>query len=237
MGKNHIPYGPYEKYIKYPLDIILAILALIVLSPILGIVAILVRIKLGSPVIFKQLRPGEKNKETGQEKLFTLFKFRTMTNEKDRDGNFLSDSARLTKFGKVLRSTSLDELPELINIIKGEMSIVGPRPQLVKDMVFMSEAQRQRHAVRPGLTGLAQICGRNNLLWEEKLSTDLEYIEKITFWGDMKIIFKTVIKVLKKEGIAQEGKDTSMDFGDWLLDGGKITREQYEVLQEKAKSL
>lgn len=236
MKKNHTPYGLYEKYIKYPLDVILAIFAIIVLSPIWGIVAMLVRIKLGSPVIFKQLRPGKKNEETGQERLFTLFKFRTMTNEKDRDGNLLSDSARLTKFGKILRSTSLDELPELVNIIKGEMSIVGPRPQLVRDMVFMSEKQRQRHDVRPGLTGLAQIRGRNNLLWEEKLSTDLEYVEKITFWGDVKIIFETVIKVFKREDIAQEGKDTSMDFGDWLLEGKKITREQYEILQEKAKN-
>ena len=154
--------GIYEKYIKRLLDLILSLIALICLSPILLIVAILVRVKLGSPVIFKQKRPGK------DEKIFTLYKFRTMTDEKDESGNLLPDSQRLTKFGKFLRSTSLDELPELINIIKGDMSIVGPRPQLVRDMIFMNDEQRKRHSVRQGFTGLAQVNGRNNITWEEK---------------------------------------------------------------------
>ena len=174
--------GIYENYIKRILDIILSLVALICLSPILLIVAILVRVKLGSPVLFKQKRPGK------DEKIFTLYKFRTMTDERDKSGNLLPDSQRLTKFGKFLRSTSLDELPELINIIKGDMSIVGPRPQLVRDMLFMTDEQRKRHSVRQGLTGLAQVNGRNNITWEDKLNYDLEYIQNITFIGDLKII-------------------------------------------------
>ena len=163
--------GIYERYIKRILDFTLSLIALICLSPILLITAILVRAKLGSPIIFKQQRPGK------DEKIFTLYKFRTMTDEKDENGNFLPDSERLTKFGKILRSTSLDELPELINILKGDMSIVGPRPQLIRDMLFMTDEQRKRHTVRQGLTGLAQVNGRNNITWEEKINYDLEYIE------------------------------------------------------------
>ena len=165
----------YAKYIKRILDFILSLIALIVLSPVLLVVAILVRIKLGSPIIFKQQRPGK------DEKIFTLYKFRTMTDKKDENGNLLPDSERLTKFGKVLRSTSLDELPELVNILKGDMSIVGPRPLLIRDMLFMTDEQRKRHTVRQGLTGLAQINGRNNINWEEKLEYDLQYIKNITF--------------------------------------------------------
>ena len=185
----------YAKYIKRILDFILSLIALIVLSPVLLVVAILVRIKLGSPIIFKQQRPGK------DEKIFTLYKFRTMTDKKDENGNLLPDSERLTKFGKVLRSTSLDELPELVNILKGDMSIVGPRPLLIRDMLFMTDEQRKRHTVRQGLTGLAQINGRNNINWEEKLEYDLQYIKNITFVGDVKIIFKTVLKVLKRDDI------------------------------------
>lgn len=173
----------YAKYIKRILDFILSLIALIVLSPVLLVVAILVRIKLGSPIIFKQQRPGK------DEKIFTLYKFRTMTDKKDENGNLLPDSERLTKFGKVLRSTSLDELPELVNILKGDMSIVGPRPLLIRDMLFMTDEQRKRHTVRQGLTGLAQINGRNNINWEEKLEYDLQYIKNITFVGDVKINF------------------------------------------------
>lgn len=196
----------YRKYIKRMLDFILSLFALIILSPILFVIAILVRIKLGSPVIFKQERPGL------NEKIFTLYKFRTMTDKKDEEGNLLPDSERLTRFGKMLRSTSLDELPELINILKGDMSIVGPRPLLVEYLELYNEEQKHRHDVRPGLTGLAQVSGRNAISWEEKFKEDIEYIEKISFLEDIKIILKTVIKVFKREGIAQEGNDTMERF-------------------------
>lgn len=187
----------YAKYIKRPLDFILSLIAIIILSPLLLIVAILVRIKLEKPVIFKQQRPGK------NEKIFTLYKFRTMTDKKDENGNLLPDEQRLTKFGKALRSTSLDELPELINILKGDMAIVGPRPLLVEYLSLYNEEQRHRHDVRPGLTGLAQINGRNSISWEEKFKDDIEYIRKITFLGDCKIALKTIGKVFKKEGISR----------------------------------
>lgn len=212
----------YRKYIKRILDFTLSLIALIVLSPILLITAILVRIKLGSPVIFKQQRPGK------NEKIFTLYKFRTMTDKKDEEGNLLPDSERLTKFGKLLRSTSLDELPELINILKGDMAIVGPRPQLIRDMVFMTDVQRKRHTVRQGLTGLAQVNGRNNVTWEEKINYDLQYIEKITFLEDVKIILKTVGKVFARKDIETEGMETAEDLCDYLLRTEKITEKEYE---------
>lgn len=214
--------GIYENYIKRMLDFILSLIALICLSPVLLIVSILVRTKLGSTIIFKQQRPGK------NEKIFTLYKFRTMTDEKDENGKLLPDSQRLTKFGKFLRSTSLDELPELINIIKGDMAIVGPRPQLIRDMLFMNNEQRKRHAVRQGLTGLAQVNGRNNISWEEKLNYDLEYIKKITFFTDMKIILKTVLKVFKKDDINTEGMDTAEDLCDYLLRTKQISEEEYK---------
>ncbi len=212
----------YAKHIKRPLDFILSLIAIIILSPLLLIVAILVRIKLGKPVIFKQQRPGK------NEKIFTLYKFRTMTDKKDENGNLLPDEQRLTKFGKALRSTSLDELPELINILKGDMAIVGPRPQLIKDMLFMTKEQRRRHSVRQGLTGLAQISGRNNISWEEKINYDLKYIDRVTFYGDLKIILKTVEKVFKKEDIETEGMETAEDLCDYLLRTGKISKEEYK---------
>ena len=212
----------YAKYIKRILDFILSLTALIILSPILLIIAILVKIKLCSPVIFKQRRPGK------DEKIFTLYKFITMTDEKDENGNMLPDSERLTKFGKFLRSTSLDELPELVNILKGDMAIVGPRPQLVRDMVFMTDEQRKRHSVRQGLTGLAQVNGRNNVTWEEKINFDLEYIKNITFINDLKIILKTVKKVFKKEDIATDGMETAEDLCDYLLRNKKITEQEYK---------
>lgn len=196
----------YEKYIKRILDFTLSLIALICLSPILLIVAILVRIKLGSPVIFKQKRPGK------DEKIFTLYKFRTMTDEKDENGDLLPDSQRLTKFGKFLRSTSLDELPELINIIKGDMAIVGPRPLLVKYLPLYNEKQKHRHDVRPGLTGYAQVNGRNAISWEEKFEDDLKYINNITFIGDAKIIIKTAINVIKKDGINSKISATMEEF-------------------------
>ena len=166
-----------------------------------------------------------------------MIKFRTMTNERDEKGELLPDDKRLNKFGKILRSTSLDELPELFNILKGDMSIVGPRPQLVRDMVFMSEEQRRRHSVRAGLTGLAQVSGRNNISWEQKLSYDIEYIENISFGGDVKIIFRTVKKVFKREDTVREGTVSDMDFGDWLLQNGDVDKATYDAKQAEAKAL
>ena len=223
--------GIYRRFFKRPLDITLSLIGLIVLSPVMIIVALLVRIKLGRPVIFKQERPGL------NEKIFTMYKFRTMTDEKDENGKLLPDNERLTKFGKLLRSTSLDELPELFNILIGDMSIVGPRPQLVKDMVFMTKEQRQRHSVVPGLTGWAQVNGRNDVSWEEKLLLDLEYIDNISFIEDWKIIFMTVIKVFKRDGVSTEGMDTAEDFGDYLLRENKISEFEYEIRMEKANRI
>ena len=196
----------YKKYIKRLLDIVLSGTALIILSPVLLIVAILVRTKLGSPVIFHQERPGK------DEKIFTLCKFRTMTDGKDENGNLLPDEVRLTKFGKLLRSTSLDELPELWNILKGDMSIVGPRPLLVRYLPYYTEQERKRHSVRPGLTGYAQINGRNALNWEDRFAYDLEYVEKCSLALDIKILFETVGKVFKRSGTLSGAAQTVEDF-------------------------
>lgn len=212
----------YRKYFKRPLDFVMALLGLIILSPVLLVTAILVRVKLGSPVIFKQPRPGL------NEEIFTMYKFRTMTDERDENGQLLPDEIRLTSFGKYLRSTSLDELPELWNILKGEMSFVGPRPQLVKDMVFMNSEQRRRHSVRPGLTGWAQVNGRNNISWEDKLSLDMEYLGCISFLGDLKVICKTFHRVAKRDGVVTEGMVTAEDLGDYLLRTGKINKHRYD---------
>lgn len=194
--------------------------------------AILVRVKLGGPVLFKQPRPGK------DEKVFNLYKFRSMTDERDENGNLLSDEVRLTRFGKALRATSLDELPEVLNIVRGEMAIIGPRPQLVRDMVFMTPEQRKRHLVRPGLSGLAQVNGRNAIAWDDKLAYDLKYIERITFAGDVGIFFKTIAKAfVKQEGITEDGMATAADYGDYLLAEGRVTREEYDGLQEQAKKI
>mgnify|MGYP001007010421 CR=1 FL=1 len=198
--------GIYKKYIKRPMDFILSLIAIIVLSPVLLIVAILVRTKLGSPVIFKQKRPGL------NEKIFTLYKFRTMTDERDKFGELLPDSVRLTKFGKFLRSTSLDELPELFNILKGDMSIVGPRPLLVQYLHLYNEHQKHRHDVRPGLSGWAQVNGRNAISWEDKFDLDVEYVDNVSFTGDWKIIFLTIYKTIKKEGINSDSAATMEAF-------------------------
>jgi len=211
----------YRKYIKRPMDFILALLAIIVLSPVMLVIAISVRVKLGKPVLFKQKRPGL------NEKIFTIYKFRTMTDQRDEYGNLLPDNMRLTKFGKFLRSTSLDELPELFNILKGDMSIVGPRPQLVRDLVFMTPEQQKRHSVLPGLTGWAQVNGRNAVTWEKKLELDLEYIEDVNFLNDAKIVFLTIVKVFKREGISADAMDTAEDLGDYLLRENKICCDQY----------
>lgn len=190
--------GVYEKYIKRPQDMLCALLALIVLSPILFITAFLVRVKLGSPVIFKQERPGL------NEKIFTLYKFRTMTDERDSEGNLLPDEVRLTRFGKLLRSTSLDELPELLNILFGDIAVIGPRPLLVEYLPRYNEEQRRRHEVRPGLSGLAQVNGRNAISWEDKFKYDVQYVDHVTFIGDWKIILQTVLNVIKRDGINSE---------------------------------
>ncbi|WP_418837096.1 sugar transferase, partial [Phascolarctobacterium faecium] len=186
----------YKNFIKRILDIILSFLALVILSPLLILTAFLIRIKLGEPVFFKQLRPGK------NEKIFGILKFRTMTDAKDENGNLLPDEIRLTRFGQFLRSTSIDELPELLNILNGDMSIVGPRPLLVQYLERYNEEQKHRHDVKPGLTGLAQVNGRNGITWEEKFHYDLEYVKNITFYGDCKIIFQTVMKVFGREGIS-----------------------------------
>lgn len=196
----------YTKYFKRIFDFILALLAVIVLSPILLIVAVLVRTKLGSPVIFKQERPGLHGK------VFTLYKFRTMTDAKDENGDFLPDEVRLTKFGKLLRSTSLDELPELFNIVKGDMAIVGPRPLLVRYLPLYNEHQRHRHDVRPGFTGYAQVNGRNSISWEEKFDLDVYYTQNVSLLLDIKIIFKTIKVVLVREGISSETSATMEEF-------------------------
>lgn len=193
---QHKPYGPYEKYIKRPLDCALSSVAIVVLSPVFAVIALLVRIKLGSPVFFTQDRPGK------DEKVFKLYKFRTMTDKRGSDGELLPDAERLTKFGAALRSTSLDELPELINIAKGDMSIIGPRPLLVQYLPYYTKSERHRHDVRPGLSGLAQVNGRNLVKWDQRLAYDVEYVKKITFIGDVKILLRTIGKVFRHEDIA-----------------------------------
>ena len=207
MFNKHKLYGPYEKYFKRPIDIMCALAAIIVFSWLYVIVAVLVRVKLGSPVLFTQDRPGK------DEKIFKLYKFRTMTDARDADGNLLPDEVRLTKFGKMLRATSLDELPEAFNILKGDMSVIGPRPLLVKYLPRYNEEQHRRHDVRPGLSGYAQVHGRNSISWEEKFKMDIKYVDKITFIGDMKIILDTVLKAfVKRDGISSETSSTMEEF-------------------------
>ena len=203
---GHVAHGPYEKFIKRPLDFLFALTALILLSPVMLVTAILVRTKLGSPVLFKQPRPGR------NEKVFNLYKFRSMTDEKDADGNLLPDEVRLTAFGKKLRSTSLDELPEFINILKGDMSFVGPRPLLVKYLPLYNEEQKHRHDVRPGLTGWAQVNGRNLLSWEDRFEKDVYYARNISFLFDLKIVYLTFAVVFNRSGISSESDATMEAF-------------------------
>lgn len=226
----------YLFFFKRLLDIIMSAFALIILFPVLAVVAVLVRVKLGSPVIFKQIRPGKKD-ASGYERLFMLYKFRTMTDECDKDGKLLPDDIRLTKFGLKLRNTSLDELPELLNILKGEMSIIGPRPLLVRDMVFMTPEQRNRHNVRPGLSGWAQVNGRNVIEWEDKLNYDLQYLSRMGLCFDIRVVLITIKKVLKTESITYEGMATAEDLGDFLLRMGKVDKREYDILQNKAAEL
>ena len=227
----------YEKYLKRFLDFILSATALLALSPLVLVLLILGAVIMKGNPIFVQPRPGKKGKD-GKEKIFYLLKLRSMSNRRDGEGNLLPDAQRLGKYGAFLRSTSADELPSLINILKGDMSLVGPRPQLVRDMTFMTSEQRRRHDVRPGLTGLAQVNGRNNITWLKKFKYDLQYIDEgITFMGDLRIILETVGKVLKKSDTVREGTVSDIDFGDWLLQEGKITKEEYDEKQTAAKEV
>lgn len=221
----------YRPFFKRFYDLVLSGLAILVFSPLLLSLTLLGAIKMKGNPFFTQPRPGK------NERIFRLVKFRSMTSARDAEGVLLPDSVRLTRYGRFLRSTSLDELPELFNIFLGQMSIVGPRPQLVRDMVFMTEHQRDRHRVRPGLTGLAQVSGRNNITWEEKFEYDLRYIEKITLFGDVAILFRTVFKVLERADTVREGTDSDMDFGDWLLTRGEVTESEYAARQEEADAL
>lgn len=228
----------YEKYIKRLLDILCSLLALIFFWWLFLIVAILVKINLGSPIVFKQARPGMIQPKTGKERIFLMYKFRTMTDKRDEQGTLLPDELRLGRFGKMLRNTSLDELLEVFNILKGDMSVIGPRPQLVRDMVFMSEEQRMRHTAKPGLSGLAQVKGRNAISWKEKLNLDLEYIHNVSFLNDLRLILETFQKaIVKREGITDGENATALDYGDELLESGKIDRNEYNHLQEYAKKI
>ncbi len=227
----------YVKFFKRFFDITLSFFAMLVLSPILLLLTIVGAIVMQGNPFFVQPRPGKIGKD-GKEKIFKLIKFRTMDNRKDDEGNLLPDDVRLNKYGRILRGTSLDELPELLNIFIGDMSIVGPRPQLVRDMVFMTDEQRRRHTVRPGLTGMAQVSGRNNISWEQKFEYDLKYINQgVSFFRDINIILKTVGKVLKQEDTVREGTVSDIDLGDYLLQNGSITQEEYNMKQIEAKNM
>ena len=227
----------YAKIFKRFFDIFLSFFALSILSPILLAFMLIGAIVMKGNPFFLQLRPGKQDKN-GKEKMFYLIKLRTMSNARGSDGELLPDEKRLNKYGAWLRSTSIDELPELINILIGQLSIVGPRPFLVRDMVFMTDEQRRRHTVTPGLTGLAQVNGRNNITWEEKIDYDLKYIDSgITLIGDMKIIFQTVGKVLKRSDTVRDGTVSDMDYGDWLMLEGKLDKATYDEKQKEARDL
>lgn len=228
----------YAKFFKRLLDFTLSLISITVFSPLLLILTIIGTFAMRGNPFFLQPRPGKIKKRSGKEKIFKLIKFRTMSNKRDENGKLLPDEVRLNRYGKFLRSTSLDELPELFNILVGNMAVVGPRPQLVRDMVFMNEEQRRRHEVRPGLTGLAQVNGRNNITWEQKFAFDLQYIDNgITLLSDVRIIFRTVGNVLRRKDTVREGTASDIDFGDWLLQEGKLDAEAYARKQEEAKNL
>ena len=227
----------YAKYFKRFFDFWFSLMALLLLLPLVLILSVIGSLAMRGNPFFVQPRPGKKG-EDGKEKIFYLFKFRTMSNKKDREGRLLPDAARLNGYGRFLRSTSLDELPSLLNVLKGDLALVGPRPQLVRDMVFMTARQRRRHEVRPGLTGLAQINGRNNITWEQKFEYDLAYIEKgITARGDIAILLKTVVKVFKRADTVRDGTASDIDLGDWLMREGKIDSGEYHEKQQEAKEL
>lgn len=222
----------YYPFFKRICDILCALAVFIFLWPLYLVIAILVKTKLGSPIYFKQIRPGKDGK------LFTMYKFRSMSNAKDKNGNLLPDGERLTNFGKWLRKTSLDEMPEAINILKGDMSVIGPRPLLVKDFVFFDDDVMKRQSVKPGLSGLAQVNGRNNITWKDKFKLDLAYIQKINFWKDVAIVFSSFFKAfVKKDDIEKKGFDTDEDYGDYLLRVGQIANKEYEQKILKTKQL
>lgn len=227
----------YAKFWKRFFDFTLSLLALIVLSPVLLVLIIVGAIAMRGNPFFVQPRPGRKGKD-GREKIFYLIKLRSMNNKHGINGELLPDDQRLGRYGAFLRSTSLDELPSLVNIVLAQLSIVGPRPFLVRDCVFLTDEQRRRHDVRPGLTGLAQVNGRNNITWEQKFEYDLQYIDQgITFKGDLMIILKTVAKVLKRSDVVREGTVSDMDYGDWLMMEGKVDQATYDEKQEEARKL
>lgn len=229
--------GFYEKYGKRVIDVVCATGAIVVFSPLYIVVGLLVKTKLGSPVLFTQDRPGLIGPD-GKETVFKMYKFRSMTDERDKNGELLPDEVRLTKFGAWLRNTSLDELPEAFNILNGTMSVIGPRPQLVRDMTFMTDEQRRRHTAKPGLSGLAQVNGRNSISWEDKINWDLKYIEGVSLFGDVKIVIDTVKKAfIKQEGITQDDMATAEDYGDYLLRTGKVTEREYSDKQVMAKKI
>ena len=223
MREKHKPYGPYERFFKRPLDLICGVLAVTVFGWLYIIVAILVRVKLGSPVLFKQERPGR------NEKIFKLYKFRTMTDERDENGELLPDAVRLTKFGKMLRATSLDELPELWNILKGDMSLIGPRPLLISYLPYYTEEEKLRHTVRPGLTGLAQVSGRNLLDWDRRFATDVEYVRNLTFAMDVRIFFLTIKKVFVRENIEVDTNQVEGNFAEIRKARMEAARQQNEA--------
>ena len=230
--------GFYEKYVKRVLDILCSLTAIILLGWLYIIIASVVRVKMGSHVVFKQARPGIIDLKTGKEQIFDMYKFRTMTDDRDENGNLLPDEVRLGRFGKALRASSLDDALETFNILKGDMSVIGPRPQLVRDMVFMTDEQRMRHTAKPGLSGLAQVKGRNAITWEEKIDWDLKYIEKVTFINDVKILFETVkVAFIRQEGITDGENATALDYGDALLKAGRISKDEYDVKQKEAKEI
>lgn len=226
----------YAGFWKRILDILLSGIALLVFSPLLVLLVILDALMMKGTPFFFQLRPGKKGRN-GKEVIFRIIKLRTMTNERDKEGNLLPDVDRLTPFGRFIRSTSMDELYQLINVLKGDMSLIGPRPQLVRDMVFMTKEERKRHDVRPGISGLAQIRGRNALSWEGRLAADVEYVDNISFVADMGIIWKTIGKVLRRENTNTEGMETSEDYGDYLLRIGRIDEKYYQEKQREAIEL
>lgn len=229
--------GFYEKHVKRVLDIACASAAITVFSPLYLGVAALVKIKLGSPVLFTQDRPGLIGSD-GKERIFKMYKFRSMTDDKDDAGNLLPDEVRLTHFGKKLRSTSLDELPEAFNILNGTMSVIGPRPQLIRDMTFMSAEQRRRHTAKPGLSGLAQVNGRNNITWEAKIDWDLKYLKNISAINDFSIVLKTISKaIIRNDDINESGLATAQDYGDYLLSNNKVSRHKYELKNKLAKDI